>query len=95
MGGANAPGTTRRKAARIMTAGADAIDTVSMQGAGTRWPMRFTLAHSAALLPGMPAGRYDLCCRTIDGNGIAQPMPRPLPRTGANGIHRVTLVVKG
>jgi len=48
------------------------------------------------LLPGLPAGSYDLCCRTIDANGIAQPLPRPpLPRTGANAIHRVTLVVKG
>ena len=37
--------------------------------------------------------------RTVIGymncNGIAQPLPRPLPRTGANGIHRLTLVVKG
>ena len=65
------------------------------KGTPIEWPMRFTLAHWAALLPGMPAGRYDLCCRTIDGNGIAQPLPRPLLRTGANGIHRVTVVVKG
>jgi hypothetical protein len=43
----------------------------------------------------LPGGSYDLCCRTIDANGIAQPMPRPpLPRTGVNAIHRVTLVVK-
>jgi Oxidoreductase molybdopterin binding domain len=59
-----------------------------------QWPMRFSIAHWAALLPGLPAGNYDLCCRTIDGNGIAQPMPRPFLRTGANAIHRVTLVVK-
>jgi hypothetical protein len=60
------------------------------------WPLRFAIAHWAALLPGLPAGSYDLCCRTIDANGIAQPMPRlALPRTGVNAIHRVTLVVKG
>ncbi|MCC6862789.1 MAG: molybdopterin-dependent oxidoreductase [Bryobacterales bacterium] len=59
------------------------------------WPQRYTLVHWAALLPGLPPGRYDLCCRTIDGNGIAQPMPRPLLRTGANAIHHVDLVVKG
>lgn len=64
-------------------------------GAPIEWPMRFTLAHWAALVPGLPAGTYELCCRTIDGNGIAQPLPRPLPRTGANGLHRVTLVVQG
>ena len=49
----------------------------------------------AALSPGLPAGAYDLLCRTIDANGIAQPMPRPLPRTGMNAIHAVALVVKG
>jgi hypothetical protein len=47
------------------------------------------------LVPGLPAGSYDLCCRTIDGNGIAQPMPRPFLRTGVTAIQRVTLVVKG
>jgi DMSO/TMAO reductase YedYZ molybdopterin-dependent catalytic subunit len=64
------------------------------KGTPQQWPMRFTVAHWAALLPGLPAGSYDLCCRTIDGNGIAQPLPRPLLRTGANAIHRVTLMVK-
>jgi len=39
----------------------------------------------------LPAGKYDLLCRTIDANGIAQPMPRPLPKTGANAIQQVTL----
>lgn len=63
-------------------------------GAPLQWPMRYTIAHWAALLPGLPAGSYDLCCRTIDGNGIAQPMPRPFLHTGFNKIERVTLVVK-
>jgi DMSO/TMAO reductase YedYZ molybdopterin-dependent catalytic subunit len=60
----------------------------------TEWPMRFTIVHWAALVPGLPAGSYDLCCRTIDGSGIAQPMPRPLLRTGFNAVQAVTLVVK-
>ena len=65
------------------------------KGTPLQWPLRYTIVHWAALLPGLPAGSYDLCCRSIDANGIAQPMPRPpLPRTGANAIHRVTLVVK-
>ncbi|MGE5296437.1 MAG: molybdopterin-dependent oxidoreductase [Solirubrobacterales bacterium] len=58
-----------------------------------QWPLRYTIAHWAALLPGMPAGSYELCCRTIDGNGIAQPLPRTLPRTGFNALHVVNLVV--
>ena len=47
------------------------------------------------IAPGVAAGNYDLCCRTIDRNGIAQPMPRPLLRTGANSIHRAAMAVKG
>lgn len=59
-----------------------------------QWPLRYTIAHWAVLLPGLPAGSYDLCCRTIDGKGIAQPLPRTLPRTGFNTLHVVNLVVK-
>jgi hypothetical protein len=58
------------------------------------WPIRYTIVHWAVLLPGLAAGKYDLCCRTIDANGIAQPMPRPLPKTGANAIQKVTLNVQ-
>jgi len=64
------------------------------KGTPLTWPLRYTIVHWAALLPGLPPGSYDLCCRTIDANGIAQPMPRPLPHTGFNTIHQVTLNVK-
>ena len=63
------------------------------KGAPLQWPTPYTIVHGAAL-PGLPAGSYDLCCRTIDRNGMAQPMPRPLLRTGFNAIQRVTLMVK-
>ncbi len=63
-------------------------------GKPLQWPLRYTIAHWAVLLPGLPADSYDLCCRTIDDNGIAQPLPRTLPRTGFNTLHVVTLVVK-
>jgi hypothetical protein len=63
-------------------------------GAPLEWPIRFAIVHWAALVPGLSPGDYDLCCRTIDGNGIAQPLPRTLPRTGWNEIHRVQLLVK-
>ncbi len=63
-------------------------------GKPVQWPIPYTIVHWAALLPGLPAGSYDLCCRTIDLNGIAQPMPRPLLRTGVTAIQRVTVVVK-
>ena len=63
-------------------------------GKPIQWPLPYTIVHWAALHPGLPPGSYDLCCRTIDANGIAQPMPRTLPRTGFNALHVVTLTVK-
>jgi DMSO/TMAO reductase YedYZ molybdopterin-dependent catalytic subunit len=65
-----------------------------VKGTPLHWPMRFTIVHWVALIPGLPAGNYDLCCRTFDNNAIAQPMPRPFARTGYNTIHHVTLTVK-
>jgi DMSO/TMAO reductase YedYZ molybdopterin-dependent catalytic subunit len=69
------------------------LQTNATTGQPTQWPLPYTIAHWAVLLPGLPPGSYVLCCRTIDGNGIAQPLPRTLPRTGFNTLHRVTLVV--
>ena len=59
-----------------------------------QWPLRYAIAHWAALVAGLAPGTYELCCRTIDENGTAQPMPRTLPRTGFNDIQHATLVVK-
>ena len=58
------------------------------------WPMRLTKAHWAALLPGLPAGEYTLRCRTIDENGIAQPMPRPFRKSGRAEINQVKFTVE-
>ena len=58
------------------------------------WPVRYAIAHWAATIPGVPAGIYDLRCRAIDANGIAQPLPRPLPRSGMNAIETVSINVK-
>ena len=70
------------------------LQTDPATGKPIEWPLRYTIAHWAVLLPGMRPGSYDLCCRTIDGNGLAQPLPRTLPRTGFNTLHVVNLVVK-
>lgn len=64
-------------------------------GKPRQWPLRDTIVHWATLLLPLPAGRYDLRCRTIDANGYAQPMPRPFPKSGNNSIHQVKLVVTG
>ncbi|MHC4400627.1 MAG: molybdopterin-dependent oxidoreductase [Planctomycetota bacterium] len=58
------------------------------------WPLRGTIAHWAALLTGLQPGRYHLRCRTIDANGIAQPMPRPFPKSGHSVIQSMPLVVE-
>ena len=64
------------------------------QGRPRNWPMRYAIAHWAALLTAPGAGQYELCCRTIDANGVAQPMPRPLPKSGRNEIQRLPLSVE-
>jgi len=47
------------------------------------------------LLPGLPAGKYTLRCRTVDENGIAQPLPRPFKKSGRAAIEQVGLTVEG
>ncbi len=58
------------------------------------WPMRLAKIHWAALLPGLPAGEYTLRCRTIDGKGIAQPLPRPFRNSGHSEIESVDITIK-
>jgi hypothetical protein len=58
------------------------------------WPLRNTIVHWATLLIAKQPGRYALRCRTIDANGIAQPMPRPFPKSGNNTIQSVQFVVE-
>ncbi len=58
------------------------------------WPMRLGKAHWAVLLAGVPAGKYTLRCRTIDGKGQAQPMPRPFRKSGHCAIESMALTVK-
>jgi DMSO/TMAO reductase YedYZ molybdopterin-dependent catalytic subunit len=60
-----------------------------------RWPMRLAKAHWAAFVTGLPAGHYTLRSRTIDANGVAQPMPRPFRKSGYSVIESVDIVVKG
>jgi len=59
-----------------------------------KWPIRNTIVHWAALLTAETPGKYLLSCRTIDDNGIAQPMPRPFPKSGNNAIQTVSIVVE-
>jgi len=64
------------------------------QGRPLTWPMRYAIAHWAAVMRAPAAGQYELCCRTIDANGIAQPLPRPLPKSGRNEIQRLRVTIE-
>jgi hypothetical protein len=75
-----------------LPAGTMGIDAKSGQPAA--WPMRYSIVHWGALLTGVPAGKYDLFCRSIDANGIAQPLPRPFLKAGGNAIHKLPLTVE-
>jgi hypothetical protein len=68
------------------------IDKVS--GIPLSWPIPNTIIHWAALEKVTDPGEFDLRCRTIDGNGIAQPLPRPFGRSGTNAIEVSRLVVE-
>jgi hypothetical protein len=64
-----------------------------LTGQPRTWPLRDTLIHWAILLPPAPAGKHVLRCRTIDANGIAQPMPRPYRKSGANQIQSTKITI--
>jgi DMSO/TMAO reductase YedYZ molybdopterin-dependent catalytic subunit len=66
----------------------------SATGAPRTWPMRYTVVHWSAVLHGVAPGRYTLRCRSIDQNGIAQPMPRPFAKSGRAEIEQVQVVVE-
>jgi hypothetical protein len=73
---------------------ADVVGIDTATGRPRTWPMCNTVAHWTAGLTGLRPGKYDLCCRTIDAKGIAQPLPRPLLKSGYNAIQRKPLVVE-
>jgi DMSO/TMAO reductase YedYZ molybdopterin-dependent catalytic subunit len=64
-------------------------------GGPEHWPLRYTVAHWQATIPALEPGAYTLLCRTIDCNGIAQPMPRPFAKSGRVAIQEAKLVVAG
>ncbi|HLJ55232.1 MAG TPA: molybdopterin-dependent oxidoreductase [Chthonomonadaceae bacterium] len=58
------------------------------------WPMRYAIAHWTAAVKAPAPGDYVLRCRAIDGNGVAQPMPRPIGHGGMNAIEASGVVIK-
>jgi hypothetical protein len=62
-------------------------------GEPIRWPMRLCNAHWAYAHAGLPAGDYVFRCRSIDANGVAQPMPRPFRKSGFSAIETIEFKV--
>ena len=62
-------------------------------GMPQQWPLRLAKVHWAILLPGRPAGKYTLRCRTVDQKGIAQPMPRPFRKSGHIAIEQISITL--
>jgi DMSO/TMAO reductase YedYZ molybdopterin-dependent catalytic subunit len=57
------------------------------------WPMRYTVVRWVAELPQLAPGGYTVRCRSIDNNGIAQPMPRPFAKSGRVDIQTLPMDV--
>jgi DMSO/TMAO reductase YedYZ molybdopterin-dependent catalytic subunit len=57
-------------------------------------PPRYTVVHWAAELSPLAPGSYDVRCRSVDLNGIAQPMPRPFAKGGRSEIQTMPLEVR-
>jgi hypothetical protein len=70
------------------------VQFFTKEGKPEHWPMRDTIAHWATLLKDIPPGKYNLYCRSLDDKGIAQPMPRPFRKSGANAIQKTTISVE-
>ena len=50
------------------------------------WPLRYSMVAWSAALRDLAPGKYEVRARTVDLNGEAQPEPRPIAKTGRNGI---------
>jgi DMSO/TMAO reductase YedYZ molybdopterin-dependent catalytic subunit len=77
-----------------LPAGTPADIRLGVHGPSTRsWPLPYTVVHWVAELRGLASGDYDVRCRSIDYNGIAQPMPRPFAKGGRAEIQTLRITI--
>ena len=50
------------------------------------WPLHYGMGYWGITLHGLQAGVYEARVRALDGNGFAQPEPRPLRKSGGNAV---------
>ncbi len=62
-------------------------------GTPRTWPLPFSTVPFTARLDGLRPGTYEFRARTVDLNGLAQPEPRPYPKSGRNAIPVQTITV--
>jgi hypothetical protein len=55
-------------------------------GKPKEWPLRYSVALWSVTLGNLKPGGYEFRVRTVDQNGLAQPEPRPYPKSGRNAI---------
>jgi len=72
----------------------DVMQIDANTGQPLTWPIPDTIVHWAAQIEVNEPGEFDLRCRTIDANGIAQPLPRPFGRSGINLIEVVRFIAE-
>ncbi len=58
-----------------------------------QWPLRYTVCRWTAEPLRLAPGKYEMRCRSIDAAGIAQPMPRPFPKSGRNRLQMIAVEV--
>jgi hypothetical protein len=62
-------------------------------GRPRRWPLPLSKVHWAGLYPALAPGKYTLRTRTVDNNGVGQPMPRPFRKSGHAAIEQIEVTV--
>ena len=55
-------------------------------GKAKQWPLRYGMGFWVTQLHGLKPGKYEIRVRAVDGNGYAQPDPRPMRKSGKSGI---------
>ena len=73
----------------ILPAGVSAKEVLGFDpqsGQPLTWPLRYSMVSWSAAIRGLAPGTYEVRARAVDLNGFAQPEPRPILKSGKNGI---------
>ncbi len=74
---------------RVLPAGVSSKELLGFDpesGKPRSWPLRYSMISWSTALTDLKPGKYEFRARAVDGNGIAQPEPRPIPKAGKNEV---------